>query len=128
MVGLLFVGLGVAGWVLPGLPGFVFLILALGCFRKGSERFESWLLAHPWWGASLEDWDRNKWLTKRSKCIVSCMICAFSVASIYFFSQKGDVWLSIAIGLLAVVGLVYVVTRKTKPLMADGAAGVTPTR
>ena len=38
-IGWLFVAIGAAGLVLPGLPGTIFLIMAAGLFARSSPRF-----------------------------------------------------------------------------------------
>lgn len=50
------VGIGIAGIILPGLPGTVFLILAAWLFSRSSPRFENWLLTHPRLGPSVVAW------------------------------------------------------------------------
>ena len=55
-----FVGLGVLGAILPGLPSTVFFILALWAFKRSSPRFEQWLLDNRYIGPTLRDWDESR--------------------------------------------------------------------
>ena len=111
-VGLILVGIGFVGYVLPGLPGTVFLILALGAFKKGSPEMEAWLLNHKWFGPTLRDFDENKWISARVKWIACSAIVIFCGGSL--FSIK-VVWAQIFVAALGVVGVAYILTRKTKP-------------
>ena len=55
-LGWIFTALGVAGLVLPLMPGTVFLILAAWCFSRSSPRFEAWLVGHPKLGPHVLRW------------------------------------------------------------------------
>ena len=46
-VGTIFLAVGIAGVILPMMPGTVFLLLASFCYLRGSKRLHAWLMGHP---------------------------------------------------------------------------------
>ena len=48
--GLVSVGLGVVGILLPGLPATPFLLVAAYCFARSFPSLHDWLIAHRWFG------------------------------------------------------------------------------
>lgn len=80
-----FVGLGVLGAILPGLPSTVFFILALWAFKKSSPRFEQWLLDNRLIGPALRDWDQNRSIKRGTR--------NFAI---------GIIWLTIGISIILV--------------------------
>ncbi|MBF0094866.1 MAG: YbaN family protein [Alphaproteobacteria bacterium] len=60
VLGLVFVGLGLLGVVLPVLPTTPFMIVALWCFARSSERFHAWLFHHRLFGPPLRKWDQHR--------------------------------------------------------------------
>lgn len=69
LLGGVFVVLGIVGALLPVMPTTIFLILAAGCFARGSPRLEAWLLAHPRFGPTLAAWRRNGAIAPRAKAM-----------------------------------------------------------
>lgn len=84
VLGLLFVGLGGLGIVLPGLPTTPFLLLAAACFAKSSPRLHAWLLANRVFGELIRNWQENRTIPRRAKVIG--LITLFLVGSYSVYS------------------------------------------
>ncbi len=69
IAGLALAALGIAGVILPGLPGVVFLIMAAACFARSSPRLEAKLLEHPKTGPAIIAWRRTGAVPRRAKWI-----------------------------------------------------------
>ncbi len=81
MIGLCCVLLGFIGIFLPLLPTTPFLILALACFAKSSEKFHRWLLNAPYLGEILADWEKDKKIcAKRKKSIYLMVVITFFIS------------------------------------------------
>lgn len=91
--GLLCVGVGFIGLVTPGLPGFVFFIIALWAFQNSSEKLESWLLNNRFVGAQLRDWQENKSMTMKAKVLSIGTIWIAVGYTIYSISKKPPILL-----------------------------------
>ena len=79
--GLLSVGLGSLGVIVPGLPTTVFFIVAAACFSRSSPRFEQWVLNLPKIGGTVRDYRAGLGMPRRSKIIAVTMIVAVSTLS-----------------------------------------------
>lgn len=112
VAGIVALGLGLAGLVLPVMPGTVFLILAAACFARGSPRLERWLLEHPRLGPTVAAWRRDGVIPPRAK------LCAFAgmALSVVLVTASGAPPVAIASsGLLIAAGALYVATRPSRP-------------
>jgi len=110
-LGFVFVGIGIVGYVTPVLPGTIFLIIALYCFRKASNQgWISWMLENRFFGPTLRNWDEERSVTMRTKIVATVVMIAFITFSIL----RLPLWAQCVTAGLGVIGLVYLWTRKTK--------------
>ncbi len=106
--GLLSVGLGTLGVIVPGLPTTVFFIVAAACFSRSSPRFEQWVLNLPRIGKTVRDYRAGLGMPRRSKMIAVAMILGVSTLS----AVLAGVWpVGAAILALGLVGALYVTFR-----------------
>ncbi|MDQ2090302.1 YbaN family protein [Marimonas arenosa] len=75
-LGLVCVGLGLIGIVLPILPTVPFMLLAAFLFARSSERLHNWLLSHPTFGPPIVDWQMRGAINPRVKRVATLSIAA----------------------------------------------------
>jgi uncharacterized membrane protein YbaN (DUF454 family) len=66
-LGVVLLGVGFAGAVLPLVPTTFPLLLAAGLFARSSSRLERWLLGHRVFGAYLRNYKQGLGMTRRHK-------------------------------------------------------------
>lgn len=101
VLGMISLGLGIAGAVLPVLPTTPFVLLAAACFARGSPRFHDWLLAHPLFGPIIFEWNEYGSIPWRTKIVALVLMSVTFTISIVFFVRPR--WLQITLALFAVV-------------------------
>lgn len=74
--GFLATALGVLGVFLPVLPTVPFLLLALACFARSSERFYNWLLDHAHFGPIVRPYIDGQGMTRASKAKAIALVWA----------------------------------------------------
>jgi len=105
------VGLGIVGFILPVMPGVVFLIGAAACYARGSDRFYEWLLAHKWLGPPVRNWEENHAMTIRAKVVSIAMVLVGIGVSVFFFVQL--TWLRILLAAVAAGVTLLILTINT---------------
>jgi len=111
-LGLLCVGLGYVGILIPGMPSTVFFICAVWAFKRSSPKFENWLLNHRVFGPTLRDWEETRSIAKRTKIVAITMIwlcIGISMALIPRLTGR------IILAITAILLTWFLATRKTKP-------------
>ena len=108
-LGLICLVLGIIGYILPGLPGTIWLILAATFFVRSSDVLYRLVINNRLFG------NQVKRFLEMGAMLASMWI--FSLASI-FFAPYG--WLfDIPILLLAVIGTIYIISRPTLEERSD---------
>jgi uncharacterized protein len=109
VLGLVCVGLGIIGAILPLMPTTIFLILAAGCFARSSPRLEAWLLTHKRFGPTLVAWRAEGAIGPRAK-VMACTGIALGFAIFAWRAHPGPLLaIGVAVGMAACA--LYIVTR-----------------
>ena len=82
-IGFLCVGLAYIGFVTPGIPFSIFLVIAAWAFAKSSKRMEAWLYNHPWFGKFLTNWTKKRVFPTRGKYLM-VLVMSSTLAFTYF--------------------------------------------
>lgn len=105
--GLLCVGLGALGVVVPGLPTTPFLLLASWLFFRSSPRLQEWLL-HSWLGTYIRSYRRRGGMTVAQKAGAVGIMVTMVLLSTFVFIPEGSV-ARIIVPVAGVVGVLTVV-------------------
>ena len=106
-LGLIVVGLGALGVVVPGLPTTPFLLLASWLFYRSSPRLQQWLL-QSWLGAYIRNYQRRGGMTATQKAGAVGIMITMVLISTFCFIPAGSV-ARIIVPIAGVVGCLTVV-------------------
>ena len=110
-LGLICLGLGIVGYVLPGLPGTIFLIIAAMFFVRSSDRLYNFVVNNRLFGRQVAGFLRTGSMPLKAKIMSLVSMWAFSFISIFLTPYT---WLfKIPVLILAIVGTVYILSRPT---------------
>ncbi|PLX49832.1 MAG: hypothetical protein C0613_06285 [Desulfobulbaceae bacterium] len=98
ILGLLCLVLAGLGFLLPGLPGTPFVLLAAACFAKSSPRLHDWLLANRFFGPIISNWRQSRSIPRRTKQLAIGMVVGAAAISLYSLNS-----LALRLVLLAVL-------------------------
>jgi len=91
-LGITFVGLAILGVFLPLLPTTPFLLLALTCFSRSSEKMHEWILSHKIFGPHIRLWHEERSIPVKSKIYAIISIFAFGGFSIV---NANNIWIKL---------------------------------
>lgn len=110
-IGLLCVGIGGIGVVVPGLPSTGFFVLAAAAFARSSPRLEAWLLGLPGVGPLVRDYRAGLGMPRQAKVTAIVMMLTAVVVSALLVDH---VWLKVTILAAGAIGTVVVLRVPTK--------------
>ncbi len=114
-LGIIAVALGTLGYVLPGLPGTVFILIAAYFFARSSPRFYNMLLNHRLLGPMIRDYRAGKGVPRWVKIYASLMIVGFAGSSAALLAlSRGRPVIAAIVVLLGLYGLHTVLRLPTR--------------
>ena len=112
-LGWLLFGLGFVGVFVPVLPTTPFMLLALWCFSRSSDRFHEWLYTHKYFGPPLQSWQEHRVVPLKAKFIaISFMIG--SLVYVFMFSST-PVWAQALMSVSMAFGAWFILTKPSFP-------------
>ena len=96
ILGFIGVGLGAVGAVVPMLPAFPFLMLALLGFGKSSERLHTWFIGTKLYKDNLESFVRGQGMTRKTKIRIMVTVTLLMAFGFFMMFRK-DLFIPCAI-------------------------------
>ena len=112
VLGLICLGLAVAGYILPVMPGTTFLLISAFCFAKSNKKWYEKLINNKTFGPIIKDYQDGKGMTLKVKTTAITMIVASISISLYFASNIYVTIFLIICGIFAVGCILKQKTRK----------------
>jgi uncharacterized membrane protein YbaN (DUF454 family) len=114
-LGTLFVGLGIAGAILPVLPTTPFMLLAAACYARASARFYNWLLNNRVFGPGIVEWRRHRSIPWRTKLAAIAMMAVTLGISIVFFVPRPELQAALAVFGVLLAAWLYRIPSRDRP-------------
>ena len=121
-IGIVSVGMGGLGAVVPGLPTTVFFVIAASCFSKSSPRLERWVLELPTIGPMVRDYRAGLGMPRRTKAYaVAVVVIVVSISAGLVIDATLVRIVVAAAGVVGVGTIVFVVPTRER-VMAERAS------
>ena len=110
-LGLVCLGLGIVGYVMPGLPGTIWLIISAALFVRSSDRLYNFVVQNRLFGRQVKTFLETGAIPLKAKIMSLVSIWIFSTASL-LLAPYG--WLfDVPVLLLAIAGTIFIISRPT---------------
>ena len=107
----LYLILGILGYILPGLPGTIFLIISASFFLRSSNTMYNYVVNNRYFGNIIRTYFETKSMPIRAKYLAISSIIIFSGISLIWAPYN---WIfDLIIFCLAIIGLIYIIRIKT---------------
>jgi hypothetical protein len=113
IAGFFFVGIGMVGVVVPGLPTTPFMILAAACFARSSRRFYRWVMTNRLFGSQVRRFRESGGISLRGKVFSVSTMTLFILLAVIFAIPDHLLWVKASTLILGIIGVVYILTRPT---------------
>ncbi len=122
-LGFVFLGVGVAGFYLPVLPGTVNLLVAAYFFSMSSRRMYRWMLTNDFFGQELRDYKAGLGLPRRVKVVaVASIVVSVGISAGVILN---DPWARGGMALFGLIGIGFILNQPTREIeLARRAAEV----
>lgn len=111
-LGVVLLGAGIAGFVIPGLPGTPLLLVAAWLFSMSSRRLYDWTTTNRWFGQAVADYRAGLGIPKKVKAVAVTMVVV--VISISVFVVLDDWRVQLLVAGLGLYGIYFILTRPTR--------------
>jgi len=111
VLGFAFLGIGITGVIVPGMPGTVFLLIAAWFFFRSNERMYTWVLDHPRFGPTVRSYRAGYGIPRRIK-VIAITLMLLSVSFSVAFAVDNN-WIRVLLLGLAAYGTWFIITRPT---------------
>ena len=111
-LGFVFLGVGIAGFYLPVLPGTINLLVAAYFFSMSSERMYRWMLTNRLFGQELRDYRAGLGIPRRVKvvAVVSIVVSVGLSTSLVLENP----WARAGMAIFGLVGIVFILNQPTR--------------
>ncbi|SHG82969.1 hypothetical protein SAMN05216225_106817 [Ornithinibacillus halophilus] len=99
VIGLISFSIGVAGTILPVLPGGPFYLIAAFCFTKSSERLDNWFKSTKAYDKYVVGFRENRGMTLKEKIRINLIADFFIVLSLFLVDILFVQLIIVALGL-----------------------------
>tara|TARA_Y100001970_G_C13464772_1_gene476843 strand:+ start:116 stop:472 length:357 start_codon:yes stop_codon:yes gene_type:complete len=110
-LGIILMSIGLVGYIVPILPGTVFMILAAYCFLYSSEKFYNKIINNKSYGKPIKDYIEKNYISLHSKFYILAVIWVASLISIYFIGL--NIYLTTITIFLSISGSVLIMKAKS---------------